>query len=432
MIMMRVLLSFCLLAQLLTAVNCKSLRKVKSNAGHGGRKSVVIHSVNPVQRSAWECHPGCKRFCLSSCKRSCCALGAPNYSPAMFPQLVNYQASLPPPPPPPPACPAGCPSTCYPNCDSGCCFQANQPVFPQYANPYDVGYTGYPAGDPCAAMSCSAACAPQCKPDCCRSQALNLSIRPVYLGGVKAPPKAPKPPPPPKPPVKTHHKKKAMHTKPQIGSLCVPQCQTLCKPICRFDCCLATHKFHKKQSDHKPSSSKPQEPPKPKVHHDITPVASPQRVPIPKLFAMANPSQEPAQDAQQSPQPSPYEGYQYQDAVAPVAPTAGITCPGSCPLACAPSCQWSCCAPFQAQPAQLAPQAFPYGAVPSNPLDASQDFRALGSPGLRPVEPLAEQQTCPAPSCPDTCAPLCSRSCCAGLPLLPLSWDKRAALPHRG
>lgn len=91
----------------------------------------------------------------------------------------------------------------------------------------------------------------------------------------------------------------------------------------RFDCCLATHKFHKKQSDHKPSSSKPQEPPKPKVHHDITPVASPQRVPIPKLFAMANPSQEPAQDAQQSPQPSPYEGYQYQDAVAPVAPTAG-------------------------------------------------------------------------------------------------------------
>lgn len=33
MIMMRVLLSFCLLAQLLTAVNCKSLRKVKSNAG---------------------------------------------------------------------------------------------------------------------------------------------------------------------------------------------------------------------------------------------------------------------------------------------------------------------------------------------------------------------------------------------------------------
>lgn len=118
----------------------------------------------PHLGSAWECHPGCKRFCLSSCKRSCCAPGAPNYSPAMFPQLVNYQASLPPPPPPPPACPAGCPSTCYPNCDSGCCFQANQPVFPQYANPYDVGYTGYPAGDPCAAMSCSAACAPQCKP----------------------------------------------------------------------------------------------------------------------------------------------------------------------------------------------------------------------------------------------------------------------------
>ena len=100
-------------------------------------------------------------------------------------------------------------------------------------------------------------------------------------------------------------------------------CQLFFYLFHRFDCCLATHKFHKKQSDHKPSSSKPQEPPKPKVHHDITPVASPQRVPIPKLFAMANPSQGPAQDAQQSPQPSPYEGYQYQDAVAPVAPTAG-------------------------------------------------------------------------------------------------------------
>lgn len=133
------------------------------------------HSINDIHflhiligfvlGSAWECHPGCKRFCLSSCKRSCCAPGAPNYNPSMFPQLVSYQASLPPPPPPPPACPIGCPATCYPNCDSGCCYQANQPAFPQYpASPYDMGYNGYPAGDPCAAMSCAASCAPLCKP----------------------------------------------------------------------------------------------------------------------------------------------------------------------------------------------------------------------------------------------------------------------------
>lgn len=115
--------------------------------------------------SAWECHPGCKRFCLSSCKRSCCTPGAPNYDPSMFNQLVGYQASLPPSPPPPPACPVGCPGSCYPNCDSGCCFQASQPAFPQYpANPYDMGYVGYPAGDPCAAQGCSASCAPLCKP----------------------------------------------------------------------------------------------------------------------------------------------------------------------------------------------------------------------------------------------------------------------------
>ena len=84
----------------------------------------------------------------------------------MFPQLVSYQASLPPPPPPPPACPTGCPSTCYPNCDAGCCFPVSQPpAYPQYPpNPYDTGYAGYPTGDPCAAQSCSAACAPLCKP----------------------------------------------------------------------------------------------------------------------------------------------------------------------------------------------------------------------------------------------------------------------------
>ena len=143
-------------------------------AGNPSRSTagrVITLKVNCLQilfsiiGSAWECHPGCRRFCLSSCKRSCCAPGAPSYTPDMFPQLVSYQASLPPPPPPPPACPTGCPSTCYPSCDSGCCFPVNQaPVYPQYsANPYSAGYGGYPT-DPCAAQGCSAECAPLCKP----------------------------------------------------------------------------------------------------------------------------------------------------------------------------------------------------------------------------------------------------------------------------
>lgn len=70
--------------------------------------------------------------------------------------------------------------------------------------------------------------------DCCRSQALNLSIRPVYLGGKASPAVAPKPSP--KKPVKTYHKKKPVHKKPasKIGIVCIPACQTLCKPVCKW------------------------------------------------------------------------------------------------------------------------------------------------------------------------------------------------------
>ena len=69
--------------------------------------------------------------------------------------------------------------------------------------------------------------------DCCRSQALNLSIRPVYLGGKASPAAAPKTPP--NKPVKTYHKKKPVHKKPpsKIGIVCIPPCQKLCKPVCR-------------------------------------------------------------------------------------------------------------------------------------------------------------------------------------------------------
>lgn len=81
---------------------------------------------------------------------------------------------------------------------------------------------------------------------------------------------------------------------------------------------MPSHKFHKKYSDHKQSRPKPPQPAK-VVHHDVKPVASVQQVPIPKLFALQAPTEAPAQEPQQS----PYAGYPYQDAVGPVAPTAG-------------------------------------------------------------------------------------------------------------
>ncbi|CAH3194723.1 unnamed protein product [Porites evermanni] len=485
---------FCCVLALVSVAN-----SLKHKTGHGGRKSVVV--VNPVQRSAWECHPGCRRFCLSSCKRSCCAPGAPNYTPDMFPQLVSYQASLPPPPPPPPACPTGCPSTCYPSCDAGCCFPVNQaPVYPQYsANPYSTGYGGYPT-DPCAAQGCSAECAPLCKPDCCRSQALNLSIRPVYLGSKASPatstsPKkvaAEKKPPPPK-------KKPAVDLKKLAGKtnfLCVRPCQKLCKPICKFECCLPTYKFH----DSHPAPKKPA-----KDHH-VKPVASPQRVPVPKLASPPEPTEGPA--AQDLQPPSPYAGgYQNPDpAAAMMASPPEPTCPGACPMSCAPSCDFSCCSSYMTpQPQPVAPvppqQGFPYGAVPPNPMVSNTNYmvsntnpivrniismvintkpmvsntnpmasntnpmvintkpmvsnnnpmasntnpmvininpmasninptapnpvpQAPPSPGLAPL-------SCPGQSCPDSCAPLCSPSCCAGISrMLPANWDKRNNVPR--
>ena len=82
-----------------------------------------------LEASTWACHAGCKKFCLPSCKRSCCASGAEPYHEGMFKDLLNYQDSLPPPPAPapplpgPPMAPAaagqcaqGCPQTCAPSC----------------------------------------------------------------------------------------------------------------------------------------------------------------------------------------------------------------------------------------------------------------------------------------------------------------------------
>lgn len=81
----------------------------------------------------------------------------------------------------------------------------------------------------------------------------------------------------------------------------------------RFECCLPTYKFH----DSHPAPKKPA-----KDHH-VKPVASPQRVPVPKLASPPEPTEGPA--AQDLQPPSPYAGgYQNPDpAAAMMAPPAG-------------------------------------------------------------------------------------------------------------
>ena len=43
---------------------------------------------------AWICHPGCAKFCLPSCKASCCAGQARDYHPDLMPLIEAYQANI--------------------------------------------------------------------------------------------------------------------------------------------------------------------------------------------------------------------------------------------------------------------------------------------------------------------------------------------------
>ena len=90
----------------------------------------------------------------------------------------------------------------------------------------------------------------------------------------------------------------------------------------RFECCLATYKF----KDPHPAPKKPA-----KVHH-VKPVASPQRVPVPKLLSPPEPEPErepepepePAQDTQQTPYAASYQNPNPAAAMAPL--TGKIVC----------------------------------------------------------------------------------------------------------
>lgn len=47
-----------------------------------------------LESNSWSCHSGCKKFCLPSCKKSCCSAGSQTYQEGMFKDLLNYQDSL--------------------------------------------------------------------------------------------------------------------------------------------------------------------------------------------------------------------------------------------------------------------------------------------------------------------------------------------------
>ena len=84
----------------------------------------------------------------------------------------------------------------------------------------------------------------------------------------------------------------------------------------RFECCLPTYKF----KDAHPAPKKPA-----KVHH-VKPVASPQRVPVPKLLSPPEPEpeQEPEPEPEQDTQQSLYAAaYQNSDPAAAMAPLTG-------------------------------------------------------------------------------------------------------------
>ena len=166
--------------------------------------------------------------------------------------------------------------------------------------------------------------------DCCRSQALNLSIRPSYLHGSSS--KHPS-----KPKADSHrakdshnsHKAKVSPKKTKKLSdrkVCIAKCQKLCKPICEFDCCLPTHKFADPAPKPRPAPRPAPRPPPPpaRVHH-VRPAATPQRVPSPSRTPVATTAapcagQDPCTDPSQA-SLSPY-GYADPNAYAPM--TQGI------------------------------------------------------------------------------------------------------------
>lgn len=97
-----------------------------------------------------------------------------------------------------------------------------------------------------------------------------------------------------------------------------------------------------------------------------------------------------------------------QTAPAPPPPTAPPACPSSCPPACAPSCSQACCD----KPMGEAQQPAMRPAMPTAGPPAIM-FAGYTTPAQSEQPAVAQQATCPAPSCPASCFPDCSQDCCS-------------------
>ncbi|XP_028409231.1 trithorax group protein osa-like isoform X2 [Dendronephthya gigantea] len=276
----------CVILELFLIVTASTNIELKS----AKKENVDKRSSEP---STWACHAGCKKFCLPSCKRSCCAPGAEPYHQGMFKDLLNYQDTLPPPPPPPmmpppgmpgqPAaggqCAQGCPQSCAPSCQPQCCSGGQMGAHGMQPNPYQqqqqpYGYQqqqGYPQqtgrnyqtglaspGYPQYGSSYAQGLAGNAGYQNDNDDMYNIHIPSAFerLKALRKTSPRYKPAMKPKPKSKVQAKRyrhrfydKEGNPHDEIvydGARCDPSCRKLCEPSCRFECCVGPAPSKKK------------------------------------------------------------------------------------------------------------------------------------------------------------------------------------------
>lgn len=204
--------------------------------------------IDAGTKRTWDCHRGCLRFCLPSCKKSCCQPGAKDFSPTMIKEIEEFQGELkggldqrnainegrevve------PFACGQFCSPECSPECTIACCTETlpkdgkskktdTSPLSPL------ARVSGLFQKDPQRLIEmpcgeyCSALCKPSCTSECCnargRREKSNYSkISKLNEESVKKP-----------------VQKQLMFT--SVGT-CHADCEKLCLPACEFVCCVPT------------------------------------------------------------------------------------------------------------------------------------------------------------------------------------------------
>jgi len=243
-------LAYCLLGTLVS-IHAKS-KPWHLGQDHIKRSNIKIGRYNKTQshvdlgtKRTWDCHRGCLRFCLPSCKKSCCQLGAKDFSISMIKEIEQFHGELkggyeqrnainegrevve------PFACGQFCSPECSPSCTIACCTDA----FPKVAEKLVKNETSLPLqqnsltkiskmvqSDPQKSLDrscsqyCSASCKPDCSSECCNSQGgRKQSSMLMKESFVK--------------PLQTH----LLFT---LSGTCHNDCEKLCLPACEFVCCV--------------------------------------------------------------------------------------------------------------------------------------------------------------------------------------------------